>query len=200
MTSQDISKLNMSLRDNIMYSDIKPISDDSNDGDDWTVQWDDLGFRQILGSDKVNPQVINENFNIINRRLSNDYVVAHINSAPWWARVWNSGFIDFGIQHYNYGYVYCGIKWTSVHYSSHRLNLPGNYPYAMASAPYLDIQIQEYNTNDSSGEAWMLYQVSMDHTRRSTTTPPAWCVYTATEQPQHLYDLHISVYGYGWLN
>ncbi len=125
---------------------------------------DNLSLSIILGSDVVNPEVINDNFKILDK-LGVDYIVSQGTSGEWWYRKWNSGRAECGVDNKNFGNVDHSSKWGSM-YRSNQMTF-GSYPFSFSSRPFVSIS---FNSNSSGNHtSYVAYSSS-----NSTTVTPSF--------------------------
>lgn len=161
------------------------------------------GLNTFLGSDYIDVDKINENFELIDDKLAGCYVVRQgISNDGWWYIEYSNGIVLFGLDSYSVGTVYLNIQWYD-YFSSKTLYLPGSYPIPMSKVPYLNIKIQSYNINDSYFSPWVFMHANTSNEYNSTTKPPTWCVYWWPPSSWNnrngaiLSNLKISVFGFG---
>lgn len=135
------------------------------------------GYNTFLGSDYIDVDKINQNFELINDKLAMAYVVKEgRNGAGWWYIQFSNGIVFFGIDNYSVGTLSLNVKWDD-YYSSETLYLPGTYPIPMSSVPYFNIVLENYSVSDSLNHDWRFMHINTSHDFNSNTTPPAWCIY-----------------------
>lgn len=161
------------------------------------------GYSTFLGSDYIDVDKINKNFEVINDRLAMAYVVGEgTNGAGWWYIQFSNGIVFFGLNDYNVGTLTLHIKWDD-YYSTQTLTLPGTYPIPMASVPYFNIVLENYDVSDSLNHDWRFIHTNVSNTFSSTTTPPEWCLYWwppssySDRGAAVLRNVHISAFGVG---
>lgn len=161
------------------------------------------GYNTFLGSDYIDVDKINDNFKLIDAKLANCYVTRQgVNGSGWWYIEYSNGVVLFGLDSYSVGTVPLNIKWYD-YYSSSSLYLPGTYPIPMSKVPYLHIMIQSYDINDSFSAPWVFMHCNTSNEFKSTTVPPAWCIYWwppgdwGNREQAILRNVKISAFGFG---
>lgn len=161
------------------------------------------GYSTFLGSDYIDVDKINQNFEVINTRLARSYVIDEgMNGSGWWYMKFSNGIVLFGLNDYNVGTVSLNVRWDD-YYSTERLHLPGTYPIPMVSVPYLSIVLQDYDKADSLNNEWRFIHTNVSNEFSSYTVPPDWCLYWwppasySNRGGAVLKNTHISVFGVG---
>lgn len=125
-----------------------------------------LGLTLINGSDVVDYNVFNTNFNKLDV-LGTDYVVQQGTSDRWWYRKWKSGRAECGIDNKQLGDIRTTEQWGGI-WASQTFSF-GAYPIAFQSRPYASIT---FNYAAYSGYAAQIIQL----TQGGGTTSPGFKV------------------------
>lgn len=115
-----------------------------------------LGLTLINGSDIVDYNTFNNNFNIIDK-LGDDYVVEHGNRNPWWYRKWASGRMECGVDNNLKGNATCSTNWGGC-FLSNEFSF-GAYPVAFTSRPYASVSFN-YASSAMAAAAVVQKQIS----------------------------------------
>lgn len=165
------------------------------------------GLKDLQGSDYVSVNDINNNFQVINDKLSMAYVNAEGEQGNWWYMRYTNGRVFFGIDDYAYGDIALSAKWDD-YYSSVTLTLPGNFPVAMKSTPYMHIELISYDVQDSINHSWRFLVTNVDASNEygignGGIKPNPFCVYwwppasMTNKGSTVLKNVHFSVFGVG---
>lgn len=93
---------------------------------------DKLQLNLINGSDVIDPDVLNQNMQILDA-LGVSYIVDQGTSGEWWYRKWSDGRAECGIDAKNFGKLTMKNPWGSM-YSYGTFNF-GAYPFTFAEQP-----------------------------------------------------------------
>lgn len=141
-----------------------------------------LGLTLIQGSDVVDYQVLNSNFNRIDN-LGVDYVTESYQYGRWWVRKWASGRAEFGVDNQKIAgndSMTFPYTWGAGLYRSNDFNF-GQMPFEPYSKPYFSI-VLSYATTENVGP---VVQIGLAGAGKNT---PRWfmlhCLNTAIKEVQ----------------
>lgn len=133
---------------------------------------DKLGMTLIQGSDVVDYNTLNNNFQILDK-LGVDYVIENGTKGEWWYRKWNSGRAECGVDARNFGNV--GFEgWTYQGFHITTLVTFGNYPFTFSTVPNT---IVTFKSPDSGTPGFIIFA----HANSDAYTHPSFRYATPSE-------------------
>lgn len=151
-----------------------------------------LGMRLIEGSDLVDPNVINDNFKIVDN-IGTDYILESGNSGDWWYRKWASGRAECGVDHAAFANVVTATQLSGgAIYASRQLQFPA-FPKEIGfiGDPLSIIEFKYSSLNANQHIVWILNTAGTN-----TDRPPNFAI-VATASNINLGTCYVGCYTLG---